>query len=306
MNEDKQKIIELEKQINQLNAELNETYRSVTQLTNSLEITNKERLMILEQVQRAQKLESLGIMAGGIAHDYNNILTAILGYTELALQNLASDSFAHHCINQVEKESKRAEYLTKQMLAYLGYGAFEVGPININKVLHETARIMENTVFDTVVMKYELCEDIPDIEANFTQINQIVTNLIINASEAIGDANGYITVSTGVKECDETYLSESYIEPNPEPGSFVWLQVSDTGCGMDKETLKKLCDPFFTTKFIGRGLGMSALHGITKGHRGAMMAGSEPGKGTTIRLLYPVYESPEELNEKQQEESAAK
>ena len=260
----------------------------------------EERLSLERQVQHAQKLESLGVLAGGIAHDFNNLLMAILGNANLALYELSTHAPARENILEIEKASKRAAELAKQMLAYSGKGKFVIEPIYLGEFVKEMAHLLGISVSKKAVLKYNFADNLPTFDGDATQIRQIIMNLITNASEAIGDKSGVIALSTGAMDCDRAYLDcadealrAGLDEPLPE-GLYVYFEVADTGCGMDAETIKKVFDPFFTTKFTGRGLGMAAVLGIVRGHHGAIQIYSEPGKGTTFKILFPASGLPED------------
>jgi len=253
----------------------------------------KERMEMERRFQQSQKLESLGIMAGGIAHDFNNLLTAILGNLDLAIlggvQNPRSQSF----LEQARKATLRASDLTSQMLAYSGKGKFHVKTFNLSGLVDEMAGLLKASISKTVSLSLNTDKSIPSIKADPTQIQQIIMNLIVNASEAIGGNPGIISIATGVQNCDERCLEQSRLREKPRPGLYVFLEVKDTGCGMDEKTMERLFDPFFTTKFTGRGLGMAAVLGIVEAHQGAIMLQSEPGRGTAIRVLFPALASEE-------------
>ncbi|MCX7044884.1 MAG: PAS domain-containing protein [Candidatus Sumerlaeota bacterium] len=248
----------------------------------------QERRLFELQVQQAQKLESLGVLAGGIAHDFNNLLTAILGNLDLALSDLSPMSPARDNLIAVEKASIRASELCKQMLAYSGRGKFVIQQINLNELIQEMAHMLEVSTSKKAILRCNFAPTLPAIEADATQLRQVIMNLIVNASEAISDRSGYITVTTGAMECDENYLREISMTENLRPGRYVYIEVTDTGCGMDAETKSKIFDPFFTTKFTGRGLGLAAVLGIVRGHKGYIKVYSEPGRGTTFKALFPA------------------
>ena len=252
----------------------------------------KERQRFEAQLQHTQKLESLGILAGGIAHDFNNLLTGILGNADLALLNLAPASPARNNLGEIETAARRAAELCSQMLAYSGKGRFVVEAVSINELVEEMAHLVEISISKKAVLRYDFADNLPAIEADATQIRQIVMNLITNASEAIGEKSGVVSISTGAMECDSAYLTETYLDDQLDEGVYVYLEVSDSGCGMDAETREKIFDPFFTTKFTGRGLGLAAVLGIVRGHGGAIKIYSEPGKGTTFKALFPAIEGP--------------
>ena len=256
----------------------------------------EERRHLEAQVQHAQKLESLGVLAGGIAHDFNNLLMGVLGYADIALEDLPAESPVRGSIEEIEKAAQRAAGLARQMLAYSGKGRFAVTAVNLSASVEEMTRLLDVSVSKKAVVKYDLAEDLPAVEADRTQIQQVVMNLVINASDAIGDESGVINVATGVMDCDREYLRETFLDNDLAEGRYVYLEVSDTGCGMAPEERGKIFDPFYTTKFTGRGLGLAAVLGIVRGHRGAIKVYSEEGKGSTIKVLFPASDQGAELD----------
>ena len=252
----------------------------------------EERLRLEAQIQHSQKLESLGVLAGGIAHDFNNLLTSILGYSELAKLASTPGSTVGRHIDEVLKGTLRAAELTQQMLAYSGKGQFVIQPLSLSAVVEDMGRLLEVSISRKCTLQYHFAPDLPNCVADATQMRQVVMNLIINASEAIGEHGCAITVSTGEMHCDRDYLSETYVDEQLPEGRYVYLEVADSGCGMSEETKSKLFDPFFTTKFTGRGLGLAAVLGIVRGHQGAIKVDSELGKGTRFRVLIPVGTEP--------------
>ena len=252
----------------------------------------EKRLELERQVQHAQKVNSLGVLAGGIAHDFNNLLTGILGYSDLVYLTLPADSSTHGYIEKVINGARQAAALTQQMLAYSGKGQFVVEVLDVSSVVEDMSRLLEVSISKKCALKYRFLDGLPSIEADAAQIRQVIMNLIINASEAIGDRSGLIAVSTGVMYCDNAYLSEIYPYENLPEGQYVYLEVSDNGCGMSEETRAMVFDPFFTTKFAGHGLGLSALLGIVRSHRGAVKFYSELGRGTTFKVLFPASNKP--------------
>ena len=248
----------------------------------------QEKQEIERQMRHAQKLESLGVLAGGIAHDFNNILMAILGNADLALMDLSTANPAYNNIKQIETAAKRAAGLAKQMLAYSGKGKFNIQMLSLNEAVDEMTHILEVSISKKAVIKYRYANNIPLIEADATQIRQIIMNLVTNASDAIERTSGVISITTGAMDCDCSYLINSYIDESQPEGQYVYVEVTDTGCGMNTETLEKLFDPFYTTKFTGRGLGLAAVLGIVRGHKGVIKVYSELGMGTSIRVLFPA------------------
>jgi len=259
----------------------------------------EDRRYLERQMLHAQKLESLGILAGGIAHDFNNFLMAILGNAELASAGLDPESPAYSGLQEIEKTSRRAAELCRHMLAYSGKGHFVIEPINLSHLIQDMVQMFKVSISKKVVLKYALATDLPAIEADASQMRQVIMNLLVNASEAIGDQNGTITITTGNMQCNAAYLADGSLEDSPAEGLYVYLDIEDSGCGMDAATLSKIFDPFFTTKFLGRGLGLAAVMGIVRGHKGIIKVRSAPGHGTTFRVLLPASDKavPEEETE---------
>ncbi|MFH0983504.1 MAG: PAS domain-containing protein [Planctomycetota bacterium] len=254
----------------------------------------EEQRRLEARIQQAQKLESLGILAGGIAHDFNNLLVGILGNAGLALMELAPESAARQTIRQIETAAQRAADLTRQMLAYSGKGRFIVEPLDLSKVVEEMAHLLQVSISKKAVLRFNLARDLAAIRADATQVRQVVMNLITNASDAVGDCSGVIAVSTGVRKADRAYLSETRLHDDLPEGYYAYVEVADTGCGMDAETVSKIFDPFFTTKFSGRGLGLSAILGIMRGHKGTLKVDTRAGGGTTFTVLFPCVGTPGE------------
>ncbi len=253
-------------------------------------LAEEEHRALTERIAQTQRIESLGVLAGGVAHDFNNLLVGILGNADLALLDLPAESPARSRLEGIELAARRAADLARQMLAYSGRGRFVVDRLDLRKLLEEIAHLMEVSISKKAVLKYSFADDVPAIEGDATQIRQVMMNLITNASEAIGEHSGIISVSTGAMYCDRAYLAETYLDDDLPPGVYAFIEVSDTGAGMDDETAHRIFEPFFTTKFTGRGLGLAAALGIVKGHSGALKVYSEPGKGTTFKILFPAVE----------------
>ncbi|MFH1811933.1 MAG: response regulator [Pseudomonadota bacterium] len=261
--------------------------------TQFLDITERKRAeaehRVLEaKLQQAQKLESLGMLAGGIAHDFNNLLCGILGGADLALLDIPDRHPAREALEPLRESAQRATELCRQLLAYAGKGRFVVEPVDLSDLVQRMGQILRVSIARKVALRYELKEELPAVEADATQLRQVVLNLIINASEAVGDRNGAITLATGVMDCDESYLRSIALNEALPAGRYVFLEVSDSGVGMDAATRQRLFDPFFTTKFTGRGLGLAAVLGIVRGHRGTIKVYSEPGQGSSFKILLPA------------------
>jgi two-component system cell cycle sensor histidine kinase/response regulator CckA len=265
-------------------------FRDVSELVESAQ----QREAFEQQMQQMQKLESLGVLAGGVAHDFNNILMSILGNADLALECLSPVSPVRSHLEDIESSSRRAAELCRQMLAYSGRGRFVVEPVALSEIVQEMQHMLDISISKKAVLKYNFGDELPAVEADVSQLRQIIMNMVLNASEAIGDRSGVICLTTGAMECDKAYLSESYLDESLPEGLYIYIEVADTGCGMDLDTKARVFDPFFTTKFTGRGLGLAAVLGIVRGHHGAIKIYSEPNCGSTFKILLPASEKTSE------------
>ena len=269
---------------------VNDLAQALQQRSEENIVLQEERLNLERQMLQAQKLESLGVMAGGIAHDFNNLLQSILGNIELAARKLPPESSSQKYIDNAISSARNAAHLTNLMLTYVGKGFITRKELDLNELVRTNAEMLRTAASAAVTFELCLVPELPLIMADEAHIQQVVMNLTINAAESIDQPPGLIRLTTGVQECGEEALAASLVDDKPAPGTFVFLEVRDNGCGMDADTLKRLFDPFFTTKFTGRGLGMSAVMGIVRTHGGALFVESEPGSGTTFRVLFPVSE----------------
>jgi len=262
-------------------------FRDVTQRKH----VEQERQRLETQMQHAQKLESLGVLAGGIAHDFNNLLVGILGHAEIALMDIAEGSPARPPVEEIGVAARRAADLTNQMLAFSGKGKFIVQTLGLNHAVEEMNHLLRTFISKRAQLSFDLSALNPSVVGDPSQIRQVLMNLITNASDALGDGNGEIKVTTGVMKASPDWLRGAYIEVNePADTNYAFISVQDSGCGMDEETQRRIFDPFFTTKFTGRGLGLAAVLGIVRGHKGAIKVVSAPGQGTTITVLFPLAE----------------
>ncbi|MGM0578315.1 MAG: AAA family ATPase [Myxococcota bacterium] len=238
------------------------------------------------QMEAAQKLESLGMLASGVAHDFKNLLGGIRGHASLALEE-AQGTVREH-VERVEDISVRAADLCEQLLAYAGRRERVVEHLSVTRLVDEMSRLLETSIGPRVHLDRRLAPDLPPVEGDATQLRQVVLNLILNASDAIGDEEGTIVVKTGRTRCDRACLRGTLLAEDLPEGEYVFLEVSDTGGGMDADTLAHIFDPFFTTKEDGHGLGLAAVLGIVRAHEGTIEAGSVPGRGSRIRILFPA------------------
>ena len=256
--------------------------------------TEVERQALDRKLQEAQKLESLGVLAGGIAHDFNNLLTGVLGNASLAQMDLPAGSPVQPLLDQIETAATRAADLCRQMLAYSGKGRFVIQRLDLNALIKDTTRLLQVSISKHAVLKFDLAASLPAVLGDATQFRQVVMNLVINASEAIGEKSGFISISTGLVRADRACLAGTFSAPDLPEGDYVFLEIADNGGGMVPEVEARIFEPFFTTKFTGRGLGLAAVIGIVRGHKGALKVFSEQGWGTTFKILLPCAEGPAE------------
>jgi len=249
----------------------------------------EQRQFLERRMQETQKLESLGVLAGGIAHDFNNLLVGVLANAELALSALERSPDAvvvRDRLEDVRSAAHHAAELTNQMLAYSGRGRFDIRPISLTAIVREMSQLLGASISKKARVSYELSPDLPAVQADVTQMRQVIMNLITNASDALEDRVGSIQVRTGTQRADDS-LRDLYGPAPLAPGNYAYVEVTDDGCGMNQETRTRLFEPFFTTRFTGRGLGLSAVQGIVRGHSGGITMRTALGAGTTIKVLLP-------------------
>jgi PAS domain S-box-containing protein len=243
------------------------------------EAARREAVASESHMRHVQKLESIGVLAGGIAHDFNNLLHVVLANADLARLQLPGVSGAREHLDEVVRATQRAAELTQQLLAYSGRAAVELRQLDISREVREMATLLRTAISKQAILDWDLTEELPPITADPTQVRQVVMNLITNASDALGDGGGTIALRTGTVDD-----GEAGAESTPR----VFLEVADTGCGMDSGTLQRIFDPFFSTKFTGRGLGLAAVMGIVESHHGRIRIRTAPNEGTTFRILFPA------------------
>ncbi len=252
----------------------------------------QDKLTMERRLLESQKLESLGLLAGGIAHDFNNILTGILGNASLARLKLRADSDVVSHLHKIELASARAAELCQQMLSYAGRSSFLIEPVDLGRLVQDTLPLLHGSLASRARLHLHLSPQPSVALADATQLRQIVMNLVINAADAMGERLGDIHVATGIRAFGRDYLLAANDGETLEPGSFVFIEVRDNGCGMTPEVIARIFDPFFTTKFAGRGLGLAAVRGIARGHQGALHVTSQPGRGSTFTLILPPSSRP--------------
>ncbi|MBN1866929.1 response regulator [Candidatus Sumerlaeota bacterium] len=234
------------------------------------------------------RLESLNRMAGGIAHDFNNLLMGITGNTNLMLMDLSPDSPFRESVEEIEDSALRAQEMVSQLLAFSGLGTFLVQTLDLTRLVREMHPILEASIPSETALEMDLDEAVPSIKADATQLRRLVTCLLNNSVESLVNRDGTIAIRTGAIPADRSYLASCCVDDDLVPGRYVYLEVEDTGCGIDGSLVAKIFDPFFTTKFTGRGLGLAAVLGIARAHKGTVRLESEPGRGTRVRVLFPV------------------
>lgn len=244
-----------------------------------------------DRLHQAQKLESLGVLAGGIAHDFNNLLTGMLGQASLAKFKLSRGLPAVDHIDKAITSAERAADLTRQLLAYAGKGKFQIVLLNLSNLLRETSGLLETAMPTRAQLQLQLDEALPQIEADRNQIQQVILNMVINATEALGEESGYVRIVTMQRTLTAADDTSRYVGAHLAAGSCVVLQISDNGSGMDEKIISQIFDPFFSTKTHGHGLGLAATLGIIRTHHGGIQVQSQPGSGTTFTILFPAVQA---------------
>ena len=286
--------IELESEITATTSDLSATQRLAQELIEREQVARRAAEASEAQSRHVQKLESIGVLAGGIAHDFNNLLHVVLGNADIALSNLGTGSSAREPLEEVVRATLRAADLTRQLLAYSGKGAFVVRHLDLSTEVREMATLLRTSISKQATLTWELASDLPAISADPTQVRQVVMNLITNASDTLGESGGTITLRTGVAHLEEVEEQHFGRPPHGEDaaersgGPLVYLEVGDSGQGMSPDTLSRIFDPFFSTKFSGRGLGLAAVMGIVRSHRGFIRIRTELGRGSAFRVLFPA------------------
>ena len=256
--------------------------------TTEAEAAARERARMAKQVQHRQKMESLGALAGGIAHDFNNMLVGIVGNSDLAMLELPPHSVLRPFLEDIQEAAQQAAELSRQMLNYAGRGRYRIQTISLNSVITNMAPLIKVPTGHDTQIEFHLEPELPLIEGDASHLRQVVMTLLTNAAEAIGEREGVIRISTTSRECDAAFFSSIYVDEELQPGLYASLEVADTGDGISEEILPKIFDPFFSTKFTGRGLGLAALLGIVRSHGGAIKVDSGIGRGTTFNILLPA------------------
>lgn len=254
----------------------------------------EERLAMERGLLETQRLESLGLLAGGVAHDFNNLLTAVMGSASLARTAVPEDAPVSAHLGHIESAAQQAADLARQLLAYSGKGRFVVTTFDLRSAVHETDHLLRVSIPKHVTVDCELGDEPLYVKGDPGQIRQIVMNLVINAAEAIGSEEGTVKIRTRLVKLDRSAMASLGDGSLPE-SEYILLQVSDNGPGIDAATREHIFEPFFSTKATGRGLGLAAVMGIVRGHRGVLRLNSAPGQGTTFSVYLPVSKTAPEL-----------
>ncbi len=247
-----------------------------------------ERRSIEQRLQHAKKLESLGVLASGIAHDFNTLLMLIQGHADLIRMNLGSDAPIRENIAEIEDAAGRAAELCEHLIAYSGNPSQTMRALDLSAAARDVLRLLSSSVGRKAAIRTELAEDLPPVVGDVTEIHQVVMNLIHNAAESLGEKPGEVRVSTGILQSDAPAPGDLCSADPLAPGTYAYLKVVDTGCGISAANKKRICDPFFTTKATGHGMGLAAVVGIVRGHRGGLFVDSTEGEGSCFTVLFPV------------------
>jgi len=241
-----------------------------------------------EALRRSEKLESIGLLAGGLAHDFGNLLTPILGHSDLLLRKLEAGAPLRSHVEAIRQAAARAGELVEQLLVVSGRGEFRAQPVELDSLIVEIAAMLEPLLPSEIALRTELASELPPVAGDELQLRQVILNLVGNASDALADRGGSIVVRALAIEVDDTLASLLALRESFAPGPAVLIEVEDDGPGMDEATRARLLEPFFTTKPTGRGLGLASVVGIVRRHRGGLAVDSNPGRGTVFRILLPL------------------
>ncbi len=263
-------------------------YQAIGRDTTLQRLAEEERRAIEQKMLDAQKMESLGLIAGGVAHDFNNLLATILGNTELALETPGASEEVIEYLEETRKATRKAADLSREMLLYAGQHPMMLRPLNVNDTIQQIHHLIEANLSRQAEIIYKLSPDEPEVLADPAQVHQLLVNLVTNADEALEGKPGTITISSGAACLNKRELQEIVADVSLKEGDYTFIEVADTGCGIAHDAVRQIFEPFFSSKFIGRGLGLAAVHGIMRGHEGAIRVVSRPGDGSAFTLYFPV------------------
>jgi len=278
---------ELEARIAARTAELADRNRELEAQIAGRNRSEEERRQLETRLHEAERLEGLGLLAGGIAHDFNNLLVGVVSNADLMLEDASISGDVREGLMLIKRAGVNAAALTRQMLIYAGHGRSILEPVDLNLAVKDALELLRDRVPRGIELRVLLGAELPAVDADCVQIQQVITNLVLNAIEAVGEGAGSIELRTGAEELDATELDRFTYRNEVEPGRFVVVRLDDTGLGIDATTLARIFDPFYTTKFAGRGLGLASVLGIVRAHHAALRVRSELGRGTRFEIAWP-------------------
>ena len=288
LQQNKRQLADLELRVQARTVELTRAVENLRQETKERARSEEERRTLERKFEETQRLESLGVLAGGIAHDFNNILTGVLGSASLARLEIDPGSPLDDHLTRIERSACRAAELCEQMLAYAGKGQVVVRSIHLNELVHDTLELLHMSVPKDANLTVNLAPTLPLVTGDPARVRQVLMNLVINAAEALTTPPRRVSLSTRVVSLGLAELEALLFPGDAVPGDFVCVEVADTGSGMSQETLRRIFEPFYTTKFTGRGLGLCAVQGILRSRGGALHVVTDVGQGSTFRAFFPV------------------
>jgi PAS domain S-box-containing protein len=250
-----------------------------------------DKMRIRETMIETSKIDSLGTLASGLAHDFNNLLMAIMGYMNIARSQLPADSPSINLLDDALASSKKAGNLTRQLLAYSGRGRITIESHDVNELLTDMKRLLKVATSRSLKINYSLSDDLPRVRVDTSHFTQLIANIVVNAYESITDGKGIVEITTGVASIDENFIEENLQFPDLVVGTYISIIITDNGTGIDKEKMSKIFDPFYSTKYLGRGLGLAAALGIVRSHKGAITVKSDLGIGSTFQIILPIDQS---------------
>jgi signal transduction histidine kinase len=283
-------VDDLEKRVAARTADLEAALQRLRDETAERLRGEEERRIFERKMEETQRLEGLGVLAGGVAHDFNNILTGVLVSASLARMEATPGTELHNHLQMIEENSRRAAGLCEQLLTYAGRSRVTTSAQDVNVLIRETLELLHISVPKDADFSADLADKVPPIKGDPARLRQVVMNLVLNAAEALAAPPRRIRLASGCRRLDAAALKAATHPGEAKPGEYVFIEVSDTGTGMSPETMRRIFEPFFTTKFTGRGLGLCAVLGIMRNHGGVLDVQSEPGRGTTFRIYFPALE----------------
>ncbi|MDP6491103.1 MAG: ATP-binding protein [Kiritimatiellia bacterium] len=259
----------------------------VEELRSHINEVESERGRLNENLIQAEKIEGLGTMATGVAHDFNNLIAAVMGNASIVVSSMAADSPTRDNVLQIQASAAQAVELTNKIALYSGHCRFDGAPVKLSSLVEENREAIETLVFKGVKVEYRLDDDMPLICGDRHQLQQLLRALVQNASEAIVSRVGAVTVSTGMMLCDAETVSKLILHEKIPPGRYAYLEVADDGAGLTQQVRSRMCDPFYSSKIRGQGMGLSVVLGVSRAHSGGVLVESVVDHGSAFRVLFP-------------------